>query len=113
MLPPTIVNQLEMQGYGTESRIEHQLISCRHQGVCILFADVAGFSELTTVASPSSVMSFLNNVFESLDHLTDMYNVYKVETVGDCYVAAWSNTLADMWVTNYKCLLVVTGSCWL
>ena len=88
MLPPTIVNQLEMQGYGTESRIEHQLISCRHQGVCILFADVAGFSELTTVASPSSVMSFLNNVFESLDHLTDMYNVYKVETVGDCYVAA-------------------------
>jgi class 3 adenylate cyclase len=87
MLPPTVVNQLEMQGYGTTGE-QLQVISERHQGVCILFADIVQFTQFATLADPPSVMVFLNDVFESLDNLCDLYNVYKVETVANSYVAA-------------------------
>ncbi|PNH07554.1 Guanylate cyclase soluble subunit beta-2 [Tetrabaena socialis] len=33
-------------------------------------------------------MSFLNDLFTRLDGLLDTYGIYKVETIGDCYVAA-------------------------
>ena len=36
----------------------------------------------------ASLMCFLNDVFESFDCLCDIYDVYKVETVADSYVAA-------------------------
>ena len=33
-------------------------------------------------------MNFLNELFSQFDRLTDMYGVQKIETAGDCYVAA-------------------------
>ena len=32
-------------------------------------------------------MSFLNTLFHVFDDMCDQYNVYKLETIGDCYVA--------------------------
>ena len=38
--------------------------------------------------APAAVMSFLNCLFSRYDTLLDKWGVYKVETVGDCYVVA-------------------------
>ena len=38
--------------------------------------------------SPASVMIFLNEIYSVFDRLTDKYGVQKIETAGDCYVAA-------------------------
>ena len=42
--------------------------------------------------SPESVMTFLNELFSLFDRLTDkytvLYGIQKIETAGDCYVAA-------------------------
>ena len=38
--------------------------------------------------SPESVMIFLNELFSLFDCLTDKYGIQKIETAGDCYVAA-------------------------
>ncbi|PNH07548.1 Soluble guanylate cyclase 88E, partial [Tetrabaena socialis] len=50
--------------------------------------EVPGFTPLCSQMQPVVVMSFLNDLFTRLDGLLDMYGIYKVETIGDCYVAA-------------------------
>merc|ERR1712113_22378 len=44
----------------------------------------------------STVMIFLNEIFQKFDDLCDQLNVYKIETVGDCYVAAVGITTGRM-----------------
>ena len=37
---------------------------------------------------PSQVFILLESVFKAFDELAQQYGIFKVETVGDCYVAA-------------------------
>ena len=37
---------------------------------------------------PKAVLSSLNELFSRFDDLTDKYGIQKIETAGDCYVAA-------------------------
>ena len=53
MLPKTIVDQLEIQGYQTGSWDQLKGISQRHQGVCILFADIPQFADFARKAGES------------------------------------------------------------
>lgn len=38
--------------------------------------------------SASEVMAFLNDLYIQFDRLVDVHGVYKVETIGDCYMVA-------------------------
>lgn len=58
-----------------------------HSCVSIMFCDIVGFTNMSKRISPSQVMNLLNSMFGYFDKLTDIYDVYKLETVGDCYVA--------------------------
>jgi class 3 adenylate cyclase len=64
-----------------------QSLSKSHVGVSMLFADLVGFTAFSAQVDPFKVMVFLNELFQRFDKMCDEYNVYKVETVGDCYVA--------------------------
>ncbi|PNH06626.1 Soluble guanylate cyclase 88E [Tetrabaena socialis] len=63
-------------------------LATSHTAITILFCDIQGFTPLCSQMQPVVVMSFLNDLFTRLDGLLDMYGIYKVETIGDCYVAA-------------------------
>ncbi|GFR47225.1 hypothetical protein Agub_g8909 [Astrephomene gubernaculifera] len=63
-------------------------LATKHEAVTILFADIKGFTDMCKEVEPEVVMSFLNELYNRLDSLLDVYGVYKVETIGDCYMVA-------------------------
>ncbi|KAG2434972.1 hypothetical protein HYH02_012167 [Chlamydomonas schloesseri] len=59
-----------------------------HPVCTVLFADIQGFTPMCKQLPPAVVMSFLHTLFSRFDAMLDEYAVYKVETIGDCYMVA-------------------------
>ena len=78
MLPTNIVQQL-MSGTG-----EHT--AQQFDGVSILFCDVAGFTKLSAVSSPEEIITMLNLMFAGFESAAARNHVFKVQTIGDCFV---------------------------
>lgn len=53
----------------------------------VLFADISGFTAWSSVREPSQVFTLLEAVYNGFDLIAKRRKVFKVETVGDCYVA--------------------------
>eukprot|EP00526_Cylindrotheca_closterium_P003634 CAMPEP_0113617770 /NCGR_PEP_ID=MMETSP0017_2-20120614/8966_1 /TAXON_ID=2856 /ORGANISM="Cylindrotheca closterium" /LENGTH=1245 /DNA_ID=CAMNT_0000527205 /DNA_START=214 /DNA_END=3951 /DNA_ORIENTATION=- /assembly_acc=CAM_ASM_000147 len=53
----------------------------------VLFADIAGFTAWSSVREPTQVFTLLESVYRAFDIIARRRKVFKVETVGDCYVA--------------------------
>eukprot|EP00934_Nitzschia_sp_Nitz4_P008759 Nitzschia sp. Nitz4//scaffold136_size62208//2//1935//NITZ4_006359-RA/size62208-augustus-gene-0.3-mRNA-1//-1//CDS//3329535591//8749//frame0 len=54
----------------------------------IMFADIAGFTAWSSMREPSQVFTILETLYGAFDQIAKSRKVLKVETVGDCYVAA-------------------------
>lgn len=53
----------------------------------VMFADIAGFTAWSSQREPAQVFLLLQVIFHFFGHLARKYGVFKVETIGDCYVA--------------------------
>eukprot|EP00523_Entomoneis_sp_CCMP467_P017696 CAMPEP_0168809860 /NCGR_PEP_ID=MMETSP0726-20121227/3304_1 /TAXON_ID=265536 /ORGANISM="Amphiprora sp., Strain CCMP467" /LENGTH=1173 /DNA_ID=CAMNT_0008861859 /DNA_START=128 /DNA_END=3649 /DNA_ORIENTATION=- len=53
----------------------------------VMFADIAGFTAWSSIREPQHVFMLLESIFQSFDGIAKSFGVFKVETVGDCYVA--------------------------
>eukprot|EP00980_Cylindrotheca_fusiformis_P001367 scaffold343_cov94-Cylindrotheca_fusiformis.AAC.3 len=56
--------------------------------VTVVFADIVGFTSWSSAREPQQVFVLLETIYGAFDKIAYRYNVFKVETVGDCYVAA-------------------------
>ena len=55
--------------------------------VTLLFADIAGFTEFSRKAgTPKRVVQMLRELFEKCDKACLSNKLYKLYTIGDCYV---------------------------
>ena len=52
-----------------------------------MFADIVGFTAWSSAREPSQVFTLLETVYHAFDKIAKRRRVFKVETVGDCYVA--------------------------
>ena len=52
----------------------------------VLFADLVGFTELSTRISPTELVKLLNSVFSKFDQLADHHGLEKIKTIGDAYM---------------------------
>ena len=55
--------------------------------VTIMFADIAGFTAWSSEREPTQVFLLLESLYGAYDQLARSMGVFKVETIGDCYVA--------------------------
>lgn len=54
----------------------------------IVFADISGFTAWASAREPQQVFILLESIYGAFDAIASRHGVFKVETVGDCYVAA-------------------------
>ena len=59
--------------------------------VTLLFADIAGFTAYSGSVAPLQVVKMLRSLFEEFDKLCLKFKVYKMYTIGDCYVVMGFN----------------------
>ncbi|XP_055349780.1 atrial natriuretic peptide receptor 1-like [Paramacrobiotus metropolitanus] len=52
----------------------------------VYFSHLYGFNEFVSNSFPLAVFATLNEMFRRFDQVTNDYHVYKMETVGDCYM---------------------------
>lgn len=57
------------------------------QEASALFADLVGFTELSTSVSPDALVQILNDLFSRFDQLMVDRQIEKLKTIGDCYMA--------------------------
>jgi class 3 adenylate cyclase len=53
----------------------------------VLFADIVGFTSWCSQRDPENVFRLLESVFKAFDKIARKRAVFKVETIGDCYMA--------------------------
>lgn len=62
-------------------------IADRSESVTVLFADIVGFTPLSSQADPAEIVDMLNVLFSELDALASKHGVEKIKTIGDSYMA--------------------------
>ena len=75
MLPREIAHRLRCD--------PDQNIADHHQTATILFADVVGFTKMSSTMAPLQVVNLLNDLFCRFDNLVDFHGLNKIKTIGD------------------------------
>lgn len=65
------------------------------ENTTVLFADLAGFTKLSSSSSPNHIVEILNTIFYEFDLLTEKYGLEKIKTIGDNYMCVGGVPDAD------------------
>lgn len=79
ILPVPIANRLKENP---------KIIADGFESVSVLFADIVGFTHLSTVFTPDQLVDYLNEIFSEFDKLAMIYEMEKIKTIGDAYMVS-------------------------
>ena len=77
IMPPAVAERLKENP---------EVIADSHKQVTILFADIVGFTELSSRSSPEALVTLLNDIFSRFDALVEADGLEKIKTIGDAYM---------------------------
>ncbi len=72
----------------TRLKTHNESIADGFAEVSVLFADLVGFTELSSRLPPDELVQLLNRVFSEFDNLTEKRGLEKIKTIGDAYMVA-------------------------
>lgn len=70
----------------TAHTLEGQIATLYHD-TTVMFADIKGFTSWSSSREPTQVFHLLETLYGGFDRLAKVHGVFKVETIGDTYVA--------------------------
>jgi PAS domain S-box-containing protein len=77
ILPSSIAHRLKQ---------EQGIIADSFEEVSVMFADLVGFTELSSRKSPTQIVEMLNAIFSKFDQLAEQHRLEKIKTIGDAYM---------------------------
>ncbi len=86
ILPHEIAEELKLNG-SAEATLHNQ--------VSILFTDFKGFTQLSELLTAQELIAELNHCFIAFDHIMHKYDIEKIKTIGDAYMAASGLPIAN------------------
>ena len=79
ILPKITADELKLTGKATSSKFKM---------VTVLFADIQGFTKIAEQMNPDKLIDELDRFYFQFDSVVDKYNIEKIKTIGDAYMAA-------------------------
>jgi adenylate cyclase len=86
VLPHSIAERLK----GRADILSHsfdEVIADSFSDVTVLFADIVGFTQLSSGENPKTLVMLLNEIFTCFDDIADRRGLEKIKTIGDAYMA--------------------------
>ena len=93
MMTPSILNRSQdLQNFLADSKSDitptlSRPIAEMFPDVTVIFADISGFTAWSSEREPIQVFQLLEALYAAFDEAGKRLGVFKVETIGDCYVA--------------------------
>jgi class 3 adenylate cyclase len=66
------------------------LIAESAESVSVFFMDIVNFTNISSTLSPTALLNSLNDIFSDIDQLAVQYEIEKIKTIGDAYMAVAS-----------------------
>ena len=79
MLPEETANQIRSKGKAKWDKYER---------ATVLFSDIQGFTKIAEEMNPEKLIDELDQFFFHFDSVVEKYNIEKIKTIGDAYMAA-------------------------
>eukprot|EP00835_Amoeboradix_gromovi_P006447 NODE_760_length_4449_cov_0.664828.p1 type:complete len:1058 gc:universal NODE_760_length_4449_cov_0.664828:4325-1152(-) len=95
LLPDYVWYELKEGKHGAFTGNINKGLRYEYPKASILFADVVGFTALSSIIDKDELLKILNHVFTRFDKIADMHDMEKIKTVGDCYVAVGGITTSS------------------
>jgi|GEM_PF-430900 len=78
ILPPRVADELRETG---------QITPRQHEGIAVIFCDVAGFTAFCSERPASEVVPRLDALFTAFEQISARLGVERTKTIGDCFMA--------------------------
>jgi class 3 adenylate cyclase len=72
----------------TRLKAQEEPLADTHESVSVLFADLAGFTDVSRKMSAGELVNLLNDLFSRFDKLAEQHGAEKIKTIGDAYMVA-------------------------
>ena len=74
------------ESVATKLKSSTGIIAESFPNVSVLFADIVGFTELSSQHKPEELVKILNEIFSAFDALVEQHALEKIKTIGDAYM---------------------------
>jgi adenylate cyclase len=78
VLPTSIADELKRN---------ERVNAVKFEGMGVLFADLVGFTSYSSALPPQALVVVLDDIFSRFDRLVEGYELEKIKTIGDAYMA--------------------------